>query len=137
MRSAKVFYNGVSAGVLSKKSGVYRFVYDKDYLRTSDSKPITVMLPKREKTYRKLAMVSDLPANEHVSMQMVRQVFRINIAFAKKAKINNELAATIIDEMIEQTKTVKSFLQRSFLSKEAKTKYLGIIETRRNNLLTK
>jgi serine/threonine-protein kinase HipA len=59
------------------------------------------------------------------------------IAFAKKAKINTELAATIIDEMIEQTKAVNSFLQRSFLSKEAKTKYLEIIQTRRNNLLTK
>jgi HipA-like protein len=51
MRSAKVFYNGVLAGVLSKERGIYRFVYDKDYLRTSDSKPITVMLPKREKPY--------------------------------------------------------------------------------------
>jgi HipA-like protein len=50
MRAAQVFYNGQLAGVLSKSAGVYRFVYDKNYLATA-SQPVSLTLPLREAPY--------------------------------------------------------------------------------------
>jgi serine/threonine-protein kinase HipA len=50
MRAAQVFYNGQLAGVLSKSSGIYRFVYDKNYLAIA-SQPVSLTLPLREDPY--------------------------------------------------------------------------------------
>lgn len=51
MRSARVFYNGQLAGILSRSGKVYKFEYDKSYLLTPHSRPISVTLPKREEPY--------------------------------------------------------------------------------------
>jgi serine/threonine-protein kinase HipA len=51
MRAAQVLYNGQLAGVLSKSAGIYRFVYDKNYLAAAGSKPVSLMLPLREAPY--------------------------------------------------------------------------------------
>jgi len=51
MRKAKIFYNGRLAGVLSKSGRTYRFVYDKDYLAVSGSRPVSLTLPLREEPY--------------------------------------------------------------------------------------
>ncbi len=51
MRSAKVFYNGELAGILSKSAGKYRFIYDKNYLHTPGSKPVSLTLPLQEAPY--------------------------------------------------------------------------------------
>jgi len=45
MRAAQVLYNGRLAGVLSQLAGTYRFLYDKDYLATTGSRPISLTLP--------------------------------------------------------------------------------------------
>jgi HipA-like protein len=51
MRTAQVFYNGRLAGVLQQLGGVYRFVYDKDYLAAAGSRPVSLTLPLREAPY--------------------------------------------------------------------------------------
>ncbi|WP_127127569.1 HipA N-terminal domain-containing protein [Pseudoflavitalea rhizosphaerae] len=48
MRSAQVFYNGKLAGIISKSRTGYQFVYDKDYLITEGSKPVSITLPLRK-----------------------------------------------------------------------------------------
>ncbi|HEU4556142.1 MAG TPA: HipA N-terminal domain-containing protein [Chitinophaga sp.] len=45
MRAAQVLYNGLLAGILSKSAGVYKFVYDKNYLATVGSRPVSLTLP--------------------------------------------------------------------------------------------
>jgi len=51
MRAAQVRYNGQLAGILSKSKGIYRFIYDKNYLATPGSKAVSLTLPKQEAPY--------------------------------------------------------------------------------------
>jgi HipA-like protein len=51
MRAAQVLYNGRLAGILSKSAGTYRFVYDKNYLSTPGSRPVSLTLPFQEAPY--------------------------------------------------------------------------------------
>lgn len=51
MRAAQVLYNGKLAGILSKQGGGYRFVYDKNYLATPGSRPVSLTLPFQEAPY--------------------------------------------------------------------------------------
>lgn len=51
MRAAQVLYNGKLAGILSKQGGVYQFVYDKNYLATPGSRPVSLTLPFKEAPY--------------------------------------------------------------------------------------
>jgi HipA-like protein len=51
MRAAQVLYNGRLAGILSKSERAYRFTYDKNYLSTAGSKPVSLTLPQREAPY--------------------------------------------------------------------------------------
>jgi len=51
MKSAQVLYNGRLAGILSKSAGIYRFIYDKNYLATAESRPVSLTLPLREAPY--------------------------------------------------------------------------------------
>src|SRR5258707_575300 len=53
MRTAQVLYNGRLAGVLSKSVGTYRFVYDKNYLATAGSRPVSLTLPLQETPYER------------------------------------------------------------------------------------
>lgn len=51
MKAAQVLYNGRLAGVLSKSGHHYRFVYDKNYLAASGSRPVSLTLPLQEAPY--------------------------------------------------------------------------------------
>ena len=45
MRSANVYYNGISAGRLAQDSRGYSFTYDRSYLDRGDAKAISLSLP--------------------------------------------------------------------------------------------
>ncbi|WP_142684386.1 HipA N-terminal domain-containing protein [Chitinophaga polysaccharea] len=51
MKTVQVFYNNKLAGYLSKDGDKYRFVYEKQYLTTTDSRPISLTLPLQEAPY--------------------------------------------------------------------------------------
>lgn len=51
MRAAHVLYNGRQAGTLSKSGSIYRFEYDKAYLASPGSRPVSLTLPLREAPY--------------------------------------------------------------------------------------
>jgi HipA-like protein len=48
MRTAQVLYNGKVAGILSKQAGIYQFIYDKNYLATPGSRPVSLTMPFQE-----------------------------------------------------------------------------------------
>ena len=53
MQRAKVFRNNIFAGLLSKFSeSEYSFVYDKEYLKLPNIKPISLTLPLQEKEFK-------------------------------------------------------------------------------------
>jgi serine/threonine-protein kinase HipA len=56
MRAAQVLYNGRLAGVLSKAAGIYRFIYDKNYLAIAGSRPVSLTLPLQEAPYENDAL---------------------------------------------------------------------------------
>lgn len=49
--SARVFYNGEPAGVLTKWGKSYSFTYGKDYLTAAGSRPVSITLPLRKEAY--------------------------------------------------------------------------------------
>ncbi|SEW14752.1 HipA N-terminal domain-containing protein [Chitinophaga arvensicola] len=51
MKTVQVFYNSKLAGYLSKNENRYRFVYDKQYLADTTSRPVSITLPLREPPY--------------------------------------------------------------------------------------
>lgn len=51
MSAAAVLYNEQLAGTLSRSAGKYRFVYDKTYLTTPGSRPVSLTLPLRDSPY--------------------------------------------------------------------------------------
>jgi serine/threonine-protein kinase HipA len=57
------------------------------------------------------------------------------MVFAEKAGVPATLAATIIDEVIHGTLKGIELIERSFLSQEAKRKYIDIIRDRRKRLM--
>jgi serine/threonine-protein kinase HipA len=61
-----------------------------------------------------------------------KQSFKV---FAEKADIPDSIAEKIINEIIAGTEKAIELIGRSFLSKEAKRKYVGIIENRKRALL--
>jgi serine/threonine-protein kinase HipA len=51
-KTAKVLYDGVLAARLSETDDGYVLQYDEKYLEQSESKPISLTLPKRKEPYR-------------------------------------------------------------------------------------
>lgn len=51
MRIAKVLIHEQLAGFLSETEEGYRFVYDEEYLKKEDARPISLTLPLSEKPY--------------------------------------------------------------------------------------
>ena len=51
MRKARIYYQSSFAGLLSEEDDCYRFVYDDEYLRQPDVKPISLTLPVSQKPY--------------------------------------------------------------------------------------
>lgn len=50
-RSARVLYNGLPAGILTKTGNSYRFAYDESYLHKPGSRPVSITLPLRSEPY--------------------------------------------------------------------------------------
>lgn len=73
MRAAQVLYDGRLAGVLSKAAGRYYFVYDRDYLGTTNRRPVSLTLPLRNEAYESdilfPAFVNMLSEGANKSMQ--------------------------------------------------------------------
>ena len=57
------------------------------------------------------------------------------IIFAEKAGLPKAMASTIVDEVIKGTLKATELVERSFLSEEAKRKFVNVIEERRRRLL--
>lgn len=51
MRKARIYYQSSFAGLLSEDDDCYRFMYDDEYLRQPDAKPISLTLPVSQKIY--------------------------------------------------------------------------------------
>lgn len=56
MRRANVFYKDQFAGVLTETEAGYEFTYDREYLSSDESCPISLTLPLREKSYMQKTM---------------------------------------------------------------------------------
>jgi serine/threonine-protein kinase HipA len=56
------------------------------------------------------------------------------IVFAEKAGISSVLAGQVVDEIVQKTPKAIELIQRSFLSGEAKNKYIGILGQRQRML---
>ena len=52
MRSGKVYYKNVLAGIISESEDGYTFEYDSYYLNSSVVKPISLTLPLQKQTYQ-------------------------------------------------------------------------------------
>jgi len=63
-----------------------------------------------------------------------RQSFMV---FAEKAGVPTAIAATIIDDAIRGTIKAVEMIERSFLSAEAKRKYIDVVNERKRRLLLK
>jgi len=50
-KTAKVLYDGMLAARLSETDEGYVLQYDRDYLQRTDSKPVSLTLPKRQEPY--------------------------------------------------------------------------------------
>lgn len=51
MKAGRVYYKGVSAGIIREDENGYMFQYDSDYLQRKDAQPISLTLPLREEPY--------------------------------------------------------------------------------------
>jgi serine/threonine-protein kinase HipA len=51
MRQGQVFYKNNLAGIIIENDEGYVFQYDKDYLNTADSKPVSLTLPLQQQAY--------------------------------------------------------------------------------------
>ncbi len=51
-RRARVFYNGMPAGLLIKSGGKFMFAYEDEYLRNPALPPISLTFPKTVKEFR-------------------------------------------------------------------------------------
>ena len=50
-KTAKVFYDGVMAALLSETDDGYLLKYDEQYLQQTESKSISLTLPKKQESY--------------------------------------------------------------------------------------
>lgn len=76
--SARVFYNGKQAGILTKGGNGYRFGYDESYLTATGSRPVSITLPLRKEVYESdtlfpafVNMVSE-GANKRLQCRMLK-----------------------------------------------------------------
>ena len=51
MKAGRVYYKGVSAGIIREDENGYMFRYDTDYLQRKDAQPISLTLPLRKEPY--------------------------------------------------------------------------------------
>ncbi|MFA7444961.1 MAG: HipA N-terminal domain-containing protein [Flavobacteriaceae bacterium] len=51
MRQAQVFYKNSLAGIITENADGYSFQYDKKYLESENSKPVSLTLPLQKQSY--------------------------------------------------------------------------------------
>ncbi len=51
MRKGKVFYKDKFAGIIFEDSNGISFVYDKEYLKSENAKPVSLTMPLQEESY--------------------------------------------------------------------------------------
>ena len=57
-KSGRVYVAGAFAGIIEENEGFTVFTYNKDYLKNSNSRPVSLTLPLREEPYREKAMIA-------------------------------------------------------------------------------
>jgi len=57
MRRGKVFYKEEFAGIIKEDANGVSFVYDKDFLKKENAKPVSLTMPLREETYSDKVML--------------------------------------------------------------------------------
>jgi len=57
MRRGKVFYKEELAGIIKEDANGVSFVYDKDFLKKENAKPVSLTMPLREETYTDKVML--------------------------------------------------------------------------------
>jgi len=50
-KRGKVYVDGVLAGIIEEREGLFIFTYDQFYLKNSDSKPVSLTIPLRPESY--------------------------------------------------------------------------------------
>ena len=58
MRQGRVYCNGTAAGIITEDEHGYSFAYDKEYLNTPGTQPVSLTLPLREEPYVNNVMFS-------------------------------------------------------------------------------
>ena len=56
-KRGKVYVESEFAGVIEQYEGVYSFKYDSQYLKSKNSKPVSLTLPLREQPYEQKTMI--------------------------------------------------------------------------------
>lgn len=51
MKAGRVYYKGVSAGLIREDEDGFMFQYDSDYLQRADAQPVSLTFPLREAPY--------------------------------------------------------------------------------------
>ncbi|HLO80929.1 MAG TPA: HipA N-terminal domain-containing protein [Chitinophagaceae bacterium] len=106
-KSAIVYYNDKPAGILTKESGTYRFIYDEAYLNGANNRPISITIPLQKEAYESnrlfpvfINMVSE-GANKRIQCRMLKidenDYFSLLLATTKEDSIG-PLTLKLIDE---------------------------------------
>lgn len=80
MRRGKVFYKDVLAGIIEEDANGVSFVYDEDYLKKENAKPVSLTMPLREEPYTDKVMLPffDGLIPEGWLLEIVEQNWKIN-----------------------------------------------------------
>jgi serine/threonine-protein kinase HipA len=80
MRRGKVFYNDELAGIIEEDANGVSFIYDKDYLKKENAKPISLTMSLREEPYTDKVMLPffDNLIPEGWLLEIAEQNWKIN-----------------------------------------------------------
>ena len=56
-KRGKVFVEKNFAGIIEQKEGLYSFIYDEDYLKSTNPKPVSLTLPLRKEAFEQKTMI--------------------------------------------------------------------------------
>ncbi len=56
-KRGKVFVEKNFAGIIEHRDGLYSFIYDEEYLHSSQSKPVSLTLPLRKEPFEQKTMI--------------------------------------------------------------------------------
>ena len=80
MRRGKVFYKDALAGIIEEDANGVSFIYNKDYLKKENAKPVSLTMPLREEPYTDKVMLPffDNLIPEGWLLEIVEQNWKIN-----------------------------------------------------------